>query len=341
MPLGDYVKTTFVEGSAPGISAQRLNNNENKTAELDQAVNVHLADFVRNPAYGPTTGGTGTPNAYLFSSTPALPALVDGVSAYLDVNVANTGAATLNWDNTGAHSIVDGKGGALIAGKMPLNGIVGVRYNASTGNFQLLGEGGDYGTAGAAQTLTGYTLGTVNGVIPGTMPNLSGNWQSTTGDGVYNGGASGYGVLGRIPRGYSDGSANSDTLVFHPDFIASNILAGKAPFGLAGTATVASLGGKRYAKGTTNTDGSGNLIVGGLAFQPSIAICKQHWSGNRTGLGIASVQNADGSSLYAINISTNTSNTFVPDPTFTPNSSGFTLGVLANATTAYDWLVFE
>lgn len=44
MALGDYEKTTYVNGGPPGISAERLNNNENKTAELDQAVNKHLAE---------------------------------------------------------------------------------------------------------------------------------------------------------------------------------------------------------------------------------------------------------------------------------------------------------
>jgi len=39
--LGDYVKTTFVEGGPPGISAVRLNNNEDKTAELDAALVAH------------------------------------------------------------------------------------------------------------------------------------------------------------------------------------------------------------------------------------------------------------------------------------------------------------
>ncbi|MDP4092602.1 MAG: hypothetical protein Q8920_04505, partial [Bacillota bacterium] len=55
---------------------------------LTQSVNAHMADYVRQPAFGQTTGGTGTPNAYVFASNPALPALVDGVSAYLDINVA-------------------------------------------------------------------------------------------------------------------------------------------------------------------------------------------------------------------------------------------------------------
>ena len=55
---------------------------------------AHLADYVRQPGYAPTTGSA---NTYVVSTTPTLPALVDGVSAYLDVNVANTGASTLNW----------------------------------------------------------------------------------------------------------------------------------------------------------------------------------------------------------------------------------------------------
>ena len=43
--LGDYVKNTYVNGGPPGISADRLNNNEDKTAELDTAQAAHLADY--------------------------------------------------------------------------------------------------------------------------------------------------------------------------------------------------------------------------------------------------------------------------------------------------------
>jgi len=45
MALGDYEKTTYVNGQAPGISAQNLNKNENKTEELDTALATHLADY--------------------------------------------------------------------------------------------------------------------------------------------------------------------------------------------------------------------------------------------------------------------------------------------------------
>jgi hypothetical protein len=127
--------------------------------------NAHLADYVRQPAYGQTAG---LANVYTFTSTPALPALVDGVSAYLDINVANTGASTLDWDGMGAKPIVDGKGVALTAGKLPLNGIVGVRYNLSTTSFQLQGEGAS-GNAIASDLLSGKTAGTDAGDIVGTL----------------------------------------------------------------------------------------------------------------------------------------------------------------------------
>jgi hypothetical protein len=35
MALGDYTKTEFVNGTTPAINAANLNNNEDKTAELD------------------------------------------------------------------------------------------------------------------------------------------------------------------------------------------------------------------------------------------------------------------------------------------------------------------
>ena len=43
MAVGDYTKVTYVNGTAPGISAPNLNNNENKTDELDTALATHLA----------------------------------------------------------------------------------------------------------------------------------------------------------------------------------------------------------------------------------------------------------------------------------------------------------
>ena len=42
--LGDYEKTVYKNGEAPGISANNLNKNENKTEELDNALATHLAE---------------------------------------------------------------------------------------------------------------------------------------------------------------------------------------------------------------------------------------------------------------------------------------------------------
>lgn len=42
MAIGDYTKTTFVNGTTPAINAINLNNNENKTDELD----AQLADTI-------------------------------------------------------------------------------------------------------------------------------------------------------------------------------------------------------------------------------------------------------------------------------------------------------
>ena len=91
------------------------------------------------------------------------------MSAYLDINITNTGASTLNWNGLGVKPIVNGKGTALTVGKLPANSIIGVRYNASAGNFQLLGEGGEYGTATPSDVRNTKTLGTENGVIQGAL----------------------------------------------------------------------------------------------------------------------------------------------------------------------------
>ena len=50
--LGDYEKTTYVNGSAPGLSAQNLNKNENKTEELDNALATHLAETASQETAG-------------------------------------------------------------------------------------------------------------------------------------------------------------------------------------------------------------------------------------------------------------------------------------------------
>ena len=129
--------------------------------------NTHLADYVRQPGYGATAGSA---NTYTLTLSPAPTAYVDGMGVVVKVNAANTGATTINVNGLGAKAIVDGKGSALTSGKLRLNGIYSLKYSTTSGNFQLVGEGGEYGTAGAAQVLSGYTVGTDNGLVAGTIP---------------------------------------------------------------------------------------------------------------------------------------------------------------------------
>ena len=48
MAVGDYAKTIYVNGGVPGISAEKLNNNENKTNELDKALVTTQSDIVKS-----------------------------------------------------------------------------------------------------------------------------------------------------------------------------------------------------------------------------------------------------------------------------------------------------
>ncbi len=181
---------------------------ENTAGNLLNLIDDHIADYVRNPAFGPATGVV---DAYTFSAMSAT-SLVDGMSVYLDnVIAANTGASTFNWSGLGVKAIVDAKGAALTAGKMPLSCIVGLRYNASTSSFQLLGEGGETltGDMVAGDLLagkTGYSNDPLT-KITGTkdLSNLSaGNIKS----GVVIAGITGTLPDGTGKVGYANGNVN-------------------------------------------------------------------------------------------------------------------------------------
>lgn len=110
-------------------------------------------------------------------SIPGITQLVEGMSVKIKFANGNTGASTLNINGLGAKSIVKGNGGALTSGYIKAGQILHLVYTGS--NFQLLGEGGEYGTATPAEVLKGYTIGTEDGVKEGTLE-LTGN--ATTGD---------------------------------------------------------------------------------------------------------------------------------------------------------------
>ncbi|WP_342509760.1 hypothetical protein [Sporosarcina sp. FSL K6-2383] len=151
----------------------------------------HKADDLSHAGYAIATGSA---NAYIATLNPALSAYQEGVSLRLKINVANTGAATVNVNELGAKTIKKQNGNALTAGTLKVGLIYTLVYDGVS--FLQQGEGGEYGNATAPQVLAPNTIGTDNGVIPGTMPNRGAVNQSLTSQGQSY----------TIPQGYHSGS---------------------------------------------------------------------------------------------------------------------------------------
>lgn len=192
-----------------------LNENWDKVDEgfeqLQDNLSQQESDYVRKPGYS-VTSGTG--NAYTVTTDPAPAAYVDGMGIVIRANRANTGAATLNWNGLGAVPIVDAKGNPVTAGKIPNGARLTLRYSASTSNFQLQGEGGEYGTATQAEVMQGYTIGTENGIVNGTL-SLSAN------------AAAGDVILGQTFYNTNPKNKITGTLTLTGDAAVANVLTGK------------------------------------------------------------------------------------------------------------------
>ncbi len=165
----DEIKSLLGLGSAAYTNsnayATAAQGTKADNAATQAVFNTHLSDYVRQPGYAITTGAA---NTYAATLNPA-PILVDGTGIAVKIHAANTGASTLNVNGLGAKPIIDSKGNAIKAGKLLYGRIYSLKYDGT--NFQLLGEGGEYGTAGAGQVLAGYTIGTESGLVSGTMVN--------------------------------------------------------------------------------------------------------------------------------------------------------------------------
>jgi hypothetical protein len=141
------------------------------------------------------------------------------------------------------------------------------------------GSGAAYVTAEASQVasaigldsskmLNTLTASGVTGTIPqigyANNPSSCGQWGNgdlavylaTTG--YYIAGAGGSEV--RVPVAQIQAVTSGLT--------AANIVSGASIFGVAGSATVSSLGGKQYASGTTASNASGLVTISGLSFAP-------------------------------------------------------------------------
>lgn len=137
----------------------KLNDKADKK-EFDE----HQADYVSHPGTGTTTNSG---NAFAVTLNPVPISYVDKMGLILTINADSTGSSTINVNGLGAKPIKKTNGNDVSI--LKAGGIYSLRYNASTGNFILQGEGGEYGTASASDVLAGKTIGTENGLIEGKM----------------------------------------------------------------------------------------------------------------------------------------------------------------------------
>ncbi len=274
-------------------AAEKDFNTAGGVASFD-TVALHLSDYVRQPGYAVTTGSA---NTYAVALTPAPAAYADGMGIVVKINAANTGAATINVNSLGAKAIVDGKGNALTSGKLRLNGTYSLKYNSTSGNFILQGSDSS-GNATPADLLAGKTASTDAGDITGTMIDRS---FAATGGAYTTAVAYRQDDAGKLcirPQEgrYKDEANGYDfgpILINDPNFISTNIVAGKSIFGLAGTNV-----NKRWQTGTIEVVNGSLFVLSGLPFKPS-KVFIEYRGGDAVGI-ISSTNDLYSSNAYAI-----------------------------------------
>ncbi|MED1861598.1 hypothetical protein P4V75_32785, partial [Brevibacillus reuszeri] len=124
----------------------------------------HIKNTVKHSLYGVTSGLPNT-NRYTISF-PVTLSYVDGMQIVLRLHADSNGTSTINVNNLGEKSLKKANG--QFALNLKANGIYTFRYNATTGNFILQGEGGA-GNATPGDILSGKTASTDEGDIVGTL----------------------------------------------------------------------------------------------------------------------------------------------------------------------------
>lgn len=177
------------------ISLNDASNVEDSIAGIKENIASHQSDYTNHVT--PLGITSNVDNAYSITSSKII---TDGSKFSLKFNVAATGTATLNISSEDTPRRLIKPGGADFKPKAGT-----YLFIRDAENFQYLGEGGDYGTAEAAQVLSPYTIGTELGLISGSMVDHSStNIQCTFASDV------------NITQGYYNGSGK----VLRPGFTA-------------------------------------------------------------------------------------------------------------------------
>jgi hypothetical protein len=250
---------------------------QNEVATHDTNAESHADIRERIISLGAYAVASGT-NTYI-ASIEGITALTEGFGVKIKFTNANTGASTLNINNFGAKQILKGNGSALTSGNIKAGQICNLVYNGL--NFQLLGEGGEYGTAQAQHVLDNYTIGTESGLIEGTMPNngpavaetvnlTNHNQEYTIAQGSHSGLRKIKAVItnlaaGVIKAGVTVGGILG-TFTSDATATAAQMLAGAKAYvnGVLVTGTIPSKGAQTYTPGTTNQTISAGQYLSGI-----------------------------------------------------------------------------
>ncbi|MEK3963560.1 pyocin knob domain-containing protein [Paenibacillus sp. FSL H7-0323] len=198
------------------------------------------ADLHAGKNMGEIANGTLTYAGLTKGTAPALTAsiaggvitsLIAGDRISFKAHAATTGPVTLNVNGLGAKSIKKPNGNNP---PLALGGVYTVVYDGTA--FILQGEGGEYGTATAAEVLAGKTIGTENGLVNGTMPDNRSVAKDASGATL-----SGYDLYLNTPEGYYN---TTSSIRVREDNLAdpSNWRSDRTMFGKQGTMPVITSG---------------------------------------------------------------------------------------------------
>ncbi|MEC0092896.1 hypothetical protein [Paenibacillus macquariensis] len=290
-----YERSSQANNAWKGAWVKVVSRSEFET--LQEIVVSHKADNAKQVPHLGTTTNLG--NAYSVTTTETIAA---NQKFTVKVNAASTGVATLNVSSIGSAKGIKKPGGTDATLKV---GVYTVFWDGTS--FQLLGEGGEYGTAIASQVLSPHTIGTENGIVTGTMPDR-GLFNLALGASV----PAGYYSGGNAPSGkkFASGVVNSsaDTKYF-------------------------------YRAGLGDLQSESYIMVSGLTFKPSLIFFipsresqyAYHGAYHESFIDPAdnSKVSVSGSSAWRVSYSS-----YV-------NATGFTLPIRSGLNGAFNWYAFE
>lgn len=206
-----------------------VGNATNVTATIDESLiyvtvqdlQIHEKDYTLQIPYAGVTAGAA--NTYAIAA-PVITVLTAGMAVSVKFNLDSTGTSTLNWCGLGAKPIKKANGAN--ATNLKASGIYTLRYDGTA--FILQGEGGEYGTATAADVRAPKTIGTDAGIVVGTAadngPTVSETINLTTNNQEYT-----------IAAGFHSGLRKIKAVI--TNLAASVIAAGQTVGGVVGTFT--------------------------------------------------------------------------------------------------------